>query len=296
MAATACGRFVLVGHASADRERGRSKLLLLSAPSGAIVSELSGGIAGGVASVAFSRDGHFAACLGGDLLHRLYLYQSYTGSWGDPVLLCELQVSSANINLIAFLAFETASLPSFVPSEEAANSKDQQESKEPSPSALEEEDEEEAPALYDIATAGDGLIKFWTIRGQNVTQACGEYNNAAFAGAGQSARITQAAITALASYVGLGERAGGHAVTGDAEGNIYLWTGALSFRFAASSSTVLSCCCCCCCFLLFFYLPLLECLGNLQKNNGTFSKNGVYFAYLCPRHKNILKSCASGPQ
>ena len=30
MAATACGRFVLVGHASADRERGRSKLLLLS--------------------------------------------------------------------------------------------------------------------------------------------------------------------------------------------------------------------------------------------------------------------------
>ena len=251
VAASACGRYVLVGHKSADSEGGRSKLLMLSAPSGGVVSELSCGIAGGVASVAFSRDGHFAACLGGDALHRMYLFQSFTGSWGDSVLLCELQVSSANINLIAFLAFEPALLRSAAlvrasSKKEAATSKDQQVGKEPTVHEKEEDKTEKAkaktktkttaeeeaeneeeraqPVLYDIATAGDGVIKFWTIRGQNVTQACGEYNNAA--GAEQSARITQAVITALSSYVGLEERAGGHAVTGDAEGNIYLWAGA----------------------------------------------------------------------
>jgi hypothetical protein len=141
--------------------------------------------------------------------------------------MCTSAVSAADINLVAFLAFRpeffassshlshtsagaataaTANATSArkirgAMSEKAENSNDTQKSKRNSAKPSERPAETEAdtdteaetatkPTLYDIATAGNGIVKFFSIRGFNLTQECGEYNNAA-SGAAESNRITQ---------------------------------------------------------------------------------------------------------
>lgn len=171
--ATRDGRFVVIGHGQSNLING-SKLLVLSAPSGMLITELSGHIDGGVVSATFSNDGKMIACLSGDRYHSIHVFMSPSGLWDDSSLLYTGPVSEAAITLVSFLSKSTSP-----------------------------ED------FYDLVTAGNGAPKFFRIKGRNMVVELGVED-------GDKHAITTA-LACLASA--------GRAISGEAGGEIYMWTG-----------------------------------------------------------------------
>lgn len=232
------GQFAAIGHTTANTadNAGACRLVMVGAPSGLQVSELSADIPGGVTAVAFSEDGVICACLSGDAQHTLHVFRTYSGTWEDATLVSTAQVSAANINLLSFIAAPASAAAiaaSLVP---AAAS-------EALPMQTEADTDPVAPAAptpaaaaaaspvvtYDLVTAGAGHIKFWRIQGQNLYCTCGDYGADA---------MNRAAFTALASCGG-GAYFRAQVITGDGEGNLHYWrSGKKILKTAAHHSAI----------------------------------------------------------
>ena len=180
IAVSPTGQYALIGHSSGAAD---SRLIMVGAPSGQLVSELSANIPGGVTATCFSEDGKSCACLGGDAQHTLYVYRTYSGFWDDATLLSSMQVSAGNISLV-----------SFIPTAADATA-------------------DGASAGFDLVTAGAGHTKFWRIQGQNLNSTCGEYGDSV---------MNKPTFTALCALTGA-DTFRSQVVTGDSEGSIYFW-------------------------------------------------------------------------
>eukprot|EP00600_Ochromonadales_sp_CCMP1393_P002263 CAMPEP_0174977188 /NCGR_PEP_ID=MMETSP0004_2-20121128/13465_1 /TAXON_ID=420556 /ORGANISM="Ochromonas sp., Strain CCMP1393" /LENGTH=2877 /DNA_ID=CAMNT_0016228333 /DNA_START=290 /DNA_END=8924 /DNA_ORIENTATION=- len=211
-AVTPSGKYAAIGHMGGVGTAG-GRLVIVGAPSGILVSELSSSIEGGVTTCCFSEDGKMCACLGADSQHTLYVFCTYTGTWEDAVLLSAAQVSYGDIRLLSFIP--SVAPPPPVPAPAPAVTPVVEEAAEATPPAAGEESavageaagdaaaepaaasvadsasssaesQSQQPAAaalpplatrYDLVTAGDGHIKFWRISGQNLYCTCGEYGD-----------------------------------------------------------------------------------------------------------------------
>lgn len=250
------GQYAVIGHTSlASSAAGASdsatagRLVMVAAPSGLQVSELSADIPGGVTACAFSEDGAICACLAGDLQHTLHVFRTYSGTWEDATLVSTAQVSAANINLLSFIAAPASAAAIAASLVTTAATTAAAEATEAVPVASESAQDPVTPAAttpapaltpaaatagtpvttYHLVTAGAGHIKFWRIQGQNLYSTCGDYGEDV---------MNKQAFTALAACAG-GAYFRAQVITGDAEGNLHHWrSGKKILKTAVHASAV----------------------------------------------------------
>jgi len=181
VASSPCGRFVLLGLAAGAAGRGR--LLLLSAPSGSVVTVLSESVRGGVSSLGFAPDGLTAACLSRDRYHSLRVFRSLSGQWRDALQLGpSRQVSPLAVEQLVFLSPPAACNPLSA-----------------------------AGLGHSLVTAGEGQLRWWAVSGLNLTCCGPDMSTAATASSMGSVRVT--ALTSLH----------GDVIAGDTDGHIFVW-------------------------------------------------------------------------
>ena len=238
------GRYVAVGYLSTydintienqqDTTQVACPLHLYSAPNGELISEMSHHIPNGVQSIAFSANNHVLACLGRDLRHSIYVFQTYSGYWNDSFLLYSSHINILPVTLLSFLSVPIVNKvlptssgnpagvqsvfgsPMNSPRKEGGSSMNW---------AINEQTNENGDYLhYDFVTAGKGKLQFWKLMNHsNVITNAAVYDDAI---------CPEKEVTALA---GLKTHPNSpflnYSISGDKEGNILLWKSFNNYSF-----------------------------------------------------------------
>lgn len=214
IAVSTCAKFLAVGSsyptASSNylelKQTFLGRLVVVNASTYEIISLLDEDISGGVITAAFSVDSCKLACLSGDFGHTLRLFVCFNNDWSTAILLYSGYSSAGDVSLVSFLSYEP-----HVTGDDSDNTGSSNQG--------------DAKAPPDIVIAGHNTIKFWSIQGKNLVGDVGIYEK-------ETKGTSYTALTAI-PYTG-------HLITGDKDGNLWLWHGSTMLRQLGSHASVVS--------------------------------------------------------